>query len=68
MEETLEREMRRVTRKQSSLGVIMVDVDHFKQFNDTFGHATGDTVLRELGIFLKSNVRGDRHNIDLTIY
>ena len=59
MEESLEREMRRVTRKQSSLGVIMVDIDHFKQVNDTFGHATGDNLLRELGIFLKANIRGE---------
>lgn len=59
MEESLERELRRVTRKQSSLGVIMVDIDHFKQFNDTFGHATGDNLLRELGTFLNANVRGE---------
>ncbi len=59
MEESLERELRRVTRKQSSVGIIMVDVDHFKRFNDTFGHATGDNLLRELGIFLKANVRAE---------
>ena len=36
-----------------------MDVDHFKQFNDTFGHATGDNLLRELGNFLNANVRGE---------
>jgi diguanylate cyclase (GGDEF)-like protein/PAS domain S-box-containing protein len=57
MEETLEREVRRSARDQSSLSIIMIDIDHFKQFNDTFGHDAGDTVLRELGNFIKANTR-----------
>ena len=57
MEETLERELLRATRKRVSLGVIMLDVDHFKQFNDTAGHAAGDAVLRELGRRLLESVR-----------
>jgi diguanylate cyclase (GGDEF)-like protein/PAS domain S-box-containing protein len=59
MEETLERELLRAARKKLSLGVIMLDVDDFKQFNDTWGHAAGDEILRELGLFLLRQVRGE---------
>jgi diguanylate cyclase (GGDEF)-like protein/PAS domain S-box-containing protein len=57
LEEFLEREIYQAQRKQYSVGVIMIDVDHFKSFNDIFGHEAGDTVLRELGDFLKQQVR-----------
>jgi diguanylate cyclase (GGDEF)-like protein/PAS domain S-box-containing protein len=59
MEETLERELLRASRKQLSLGIIMLDVDHFKRFNDTWGHAAGDEILRELGGLLLRQVRGE---------
>jgi diguanylate cyclase (GGDEF)-like protein len=59
MEETLERETRRVARAQRPLGIIMLDVDRFKLFNDTFGHDAGDTLLRELGNFLRAHIRGE---------
>jgi diguanylate cyclase (GGDEF)-like protein/PAS domain S-box-containing protein len=59
MEESLERELRRAARHGMPLGVIMLDLDHFKRFNDTFGHAAGDTVLRELGLMLMSLLRGE---------
>jgi diguanylate cyclase (GGDEF)-like protein/PAS domain S-box-containing protein len=59
MEETLERELLRATRKQLPLGIIMLDVDDFKRFNDTCGHAAGDAILRELGNLLLEHVRGE---------
>jgi diguanylate cyclase (GGDEF)-like protein/PAS domain S-box-containing protein len=58
LEETLERELNRAERSQRPFGVIMLDLDHFKRFNDTFGHAAGDAVLRELGRFLEDQTRG----------
>jgi diguanylate cyclase (GGDEF)-like protein/PAS domain S-box-containing protein len=59
MEETLERELLRAARKEFSLGILMIDVDDFKQFNDNFGHAAGDAVLRELGDLLLRHFRGE---------
>ncbi len=59
MEETLERELLRALRKGLSLGIIMLDVDDFKRFNDTWGHAAGDEILRELGGLLLRQVRGE---------
>ncbi|HTX90611.1 MAG TPA: diguanylate cyclase [Anaerolineales bacterium] len=58
MEEMLEREIRRAQRSQQQISIIMLDVDHFKKINDTFGHAAGDTVLHNLGTFLLKYVRG----------
>jgi len=59
MEETLERELLRAIRKHLSLGVIMVDMDELKRFNDMWGHAAGDEILRELGNLLFRQVRGE---------
>jgi PleD family two-component response regulator len=59
LEETLEREVHRTARVSQALSVTMLDVDHFKSFNDTFGHAAGDTVLHEIGVFLLRNTRAD---------
>ena len=58
MEESLEREMSRATRDKGSVAIIMLDIDHFKEFNDTFGHQAGDAALRSLGDFLKKTTRG----------
>jgi len=57
LEETLRREVRRAERRGSPLGIATLDIDHFKRFNDTFGHEAGDVLLRELGNLLKSCVR-----------
>ena len=57
MVETLKRETLRAARKQTPLGIIMLDVDHFKQVNDTQGHAAGDVLLQKLGIFFLGQVR-----------
>src|SRR4029077_5206344 len=57
LEESLEREIHRCSRNQTPLAVLMLDLDHFKRFNDTFGHDAGDAVLREWGGFLQVRVR-----------
>jgi diguanylate cyclase (GGDEF)-like protein/PAS domain S-box-containing protein len=59
MEESLERELLRAARGQIPLGIIMLDLDGFKQFNDTYGHVAGDMILRELGEILRKHVRGE---------
>ncbi len=58
LDEYLQQEIIRAKRNQQPLSVIMVDVDRFKRFNDTYGHDVGDIVLRELGKFLQQKVRG----------
>jgi diguanylate cyclase (GGDEF)-like protein len=57
MEESLEREFSRANRHKSSVAIVMLDLDHFKRFNDTFGHQAGDELLRALGDLLKKNTR-----------
>ncbi len=59
LDEALVREIERARRQSYAVGVVMLDVDHFKQFNDTYGHDGGDTLLRLLGAFLNVKVRGD---------
>jgi diguanylate cyclase (GGDEF)-like protein len=58
MEESLERELRRALRGKQQLALLMLDIDHFKRFNDTFGHQAGDALLRALGNLLKESTRG----------
>jgi diguanylate cyclase (GGDEF)-like protein len=57
LEESLPREISRARRKGTSLGVILLDLDFFKHFNDTLGHDTGDVLLQTLSGWLQANVR-----------
>jgi len=57
LEKSLERESTRCKRRNKNLSIIMLDIDHFKSFNDQYGHKMGDDVLRELGGYLKKMVR-----------
>jgi diguanylate cyclase (GGDEF)-like protein/PAS domain S-box-containing protein len=59
MEESLEREMQRAVRKNHPVSVLFVDLDHFKRFNDTFGHDAGDLVLRSVADLFRSLFRVD---------
>jgi diguanylate cyclase (GGDEF)-like protein/PAS domain S-box-containing protein len=57
--EALERELTRAKRQQRSLSVVFLDIDHFKTFNDTFGHSAGDYVLRSVSDVFRSFFRSD---------
>ncbi|MEN6328239.1 MAG: histidine kinase N-terminal 7TM domain-containing protein [Syntrophomonas sp.] len=59
MEETLRREMLRAERNSAVLTVIMVDVDHFKRFNDSYGHPIGDLVLQKVSRVIENSIRGE---------
>jgi diguanylate cyclase (GGDEF)-like protein len=52
LEESLAHELHRAQRRESKVGVLMLDIDHFKKWNDRHGHAAGDHVLREIARFL----------------
>jgi two-component system, cell cycle response regulator len=53
----LARELARSQRESRPLGVVIVDLDHFKQINDTYGHLVGDAVLREAAHRMQSSIR-----------
>lgn len=57
LEESLNRELQRAKRAGRNLSVVMLDLDHFKHFNDTFGHQVGDILLKEVAGAIKGRVR-----------
>ncbi len=61
LEDALRREAGRLRRTGGSMALVMIDLDHFKRINDTYGHRTGDQVLSRVGRLLRSSAR----NLDL---
>lgn len=59
--ERLENELKRVLKLKRSLGLLMLDIDHFKRYNDDFGHLIGDATLKEVARVLCSSLR----NVDI---
>lgn len=57
LEESLERELQLASRKKQPLTILFLDLDHFKKFNDTFGHAAGDIVLQSLADLFRTFFR-----------
>jgi diguanylate cyclase (GGDEF)-like protein len=57
LEETLAIEIARASRRQTPLSVVMCDVDHFKRFNDEFGHDAGDTLLQAVSAEMRNHFR-----------
>lgn len=56
-QQMLQMEWKRAIRFRRHLSLVMVDVDHFKPYNDTFGHLQGDQALKQIGQLLKRNLR-----------
>jgi len=56
-EVVLRRDLQRCHRSGASMGVMLIDIDYFKQVNDSFGHAVGDRVLRRIGTTLAAHLR-----------
>jgi diguanylate cyclase (GGDEF)-like protein len=59
LDETLARELHRAARTETSVSLLMIDIDLFKPFNDTYGHDAGDTALRQVAVTLREHVRAE---------
>ena len=55
--EILDREIKKSQRYKNHLSLMMLDVDHFKNFNDKYGHTIGDLVLQKVALTIKENIR-----------
>ncbi len=53
----LEQEISRANRHENDIALLLIDIDHFKKFNDTHGHQTGDFILKKFCIVLKNSLR-----------
>ena len=56
--ETLEKEINRTMRYNRPLSLLMIDIDDFKAYNDSYGHLVGDIVLKQISAIIKKNTRG----------
>lgn len=59
LEESMQQEMMRAKRHSQPVSILALDIDHFKRFNDNFGHDAGDYVLKTLSSVLLSSIRGE---------
>jgi diguanylate cyclase len=57
-DERIERAVAEAAERKEPFSLMMIDVDHFKTFNDSWGHLTGDQVLRLVATLLRQNVKG----------
>ena len=58
LDESLERELSRAERDRSPMALLMIDIDHFKRLNDTWGHLAGDEVIKGVAVLIRNGARG----------